>query len=64
MAGDDENRGAAGDGRGRRPPPRRRPRLTLIGLLVLLALIGIAAALLTLLMVHLGQAAHAPTVSM
>lgn len=35
-----------------------------MGLLVLLALIGIAAALLTLLMVHLAQAAQDPSLSM
>lgn len=64
MAGDDGNRGGAGDGHGRRPPSRQRPRLTLVGLLVLLAFIGIAAALLTLLMVLLGQSTHASALSM
>ncbi|MDR0358272.1 MAG: hypothetical protein LBJ87_02240 [bacterium] len=64
MAGDDGNRGVAGDGHDPRPPSRQRPRLTLAGLLVLLALLGIAAALLTLLMVRLGQSAHASALPM
>jgi hypothetical protein len=61
VAGDDDSRDA-GDGGGQRPPPPRRGRLTLVGLLVLLALIGIAVALLTLLIVHLGKTAHHPAV--
>jgi hypothetical protein len=62
VAGEDDSRDA-GNGGSHRPPSPRRGRLTLVGLLVLLALIGIAVALLTLLIVHLGTAHH-PSVSL